>query len=367
MVRTVMQLVNVDLGIGTRQVLSAQITVREQSYPDAESRVALLDRLHIAAAGITNVSHVAIADPSPLASYMPITVRTGDGTPPTRVERRAVMGDYLGLLGIPLLRGRDFNGADRGSPSVVLVSESAAQRIWPDRDAVGQTMRLVENDLARGDTVTVTRTVVGVVADVRQSPTDSILAEIYVPMLQSPPRFATVVTRTARALPAWEPEIRRAARAVDAEMAVSAPRDVDAEREAQLARPRFLIVVFALFGGFATLLGVLGLYTVIAYAVRQREHEIAVRMAIGAGTGSITSLFMREGMVVTAVGLVVGVAGASAVGRLLESQLFGIQATDPVTLAGAAILLAVSAFVAIWWPARRAAATDPVIALWGER
>jgi putative ABC transport system permease protein len=190
-----------------------------------------------------------------------------------------------------------------------------------------------------------------------------VTAELYVPLLQSPSRFVSVVARTPRALPAWGLDLRRVAAAIDPAVAVSSLRDVGAERSEQLSRPRFLIVVFTLFGAFATLLGVTGLYAAIAYTVRQRQHEIAVRMAVGAGRDAITSLFVREGMMVTAFGLAAGVGGALAVGKLLESQLFGIRGTDPLTIGIAAVSLSLAAFLAVWWPARRAASTDPVIAL----
>ena len=366
MARTVTRMLDVEMGLDTRQVVSAQIAMREQSYPDAASRAAVLERLLGAGGEVSGVSRVALANPSPLVAYMPVPARASENAAPVRVERRAIAGDYFDLMGIPLMRGRRFDGSDRGRASVAIVSESAAQLLWPGGDPIGQTLRIVEDDVARRDTVTVTRTVVGVVRDVRQAPTDSLTAEVYIPLLQAPSRFLAVVARTTRPLAAWESDIRRAVTAIDREVAVSNPRDVSLERREQLSRPRFLITVFALFGGFATLLGVMGLYAVIAYAVRQREHEVAVRIAVGADGRSITSLFVREGMIVTALGLIAGVAGAVSVGRLLESQLFGIRATDPLTLAGSAMLLGVAAFLAVWWPARRAAATDPVIALRGD-
>jgi putative ABC transport system permease protein len=366
MVRTVTGLLDVELGLDTRQVLSAQVAVREQSYPDATSRSALLERLLAATADVPQTSHVALSNPSPLVSYNPRPVRVSDDAAPVRVETRAIAGNYFDLLGVPLLRGRPFDGSDRGRAGVAIVSESAAELLWPGADPIGRTLRIVEDAVERRDTVTVTRTIVGVVRDVRQTPTDSMTAEVYLPLLQTPSRFVAIVARTARPLVSWEAEVRRAVTAIDREVAVSNPRDVSAERRDQLSRPRFLILVFSLFGVFATLLGVMGLYAVIAYAVRQREHEVAVRIAVGADGRSITSLFVREGMLVTALGLVAGVGGAMSVGRLLESQLFGIEATDPATIAGATIVLAAAAFVAVWWPARRAAATDPVIALKGE-
>jgi putative ABC transport system permease protein len=366
MVRTISRMLDVELGLDTRQIVSAQVAIREQSYPDAASRAALLERLLNASGEVPQVSRVALSSPSPLVSFMPVPVRASASSAPIRIEQRAIAGDYFDLMGIPLARGRRFGPSDRGRASVAIVSASAAKLLWPGADPIGQTLRMVEDDIVRRDTHTVTRTVVGVARDVRQSPTDSTTAEVYVPLMQAPSRFVTIVARTARPLAAWDSDVRRAVTAIDREIAVSNLRDVGAERSDQLSRPRFLILVFSLFGGFATLLGVMGLYAVIAYAVRQREHEVAVRIAVGADSSAIISLFVREGMVVTALGLIAGIAGAMSVGRLLEAQLFGVRATDPVTLVGATLTLGAAALLAVWWPARRAAATDPVIALRGE-
>ena len=366
MVRTVMRLLDVDLGLETRQVLAAQVTLREQSYPDVASRSTVLARLLAASTELRQVSRVALSSPSPLVSYQPLPVRTGENAAPMRMETRAVAGDYFELMGIPLTLGRAFGSADAGSAAVAIVSASAARLLWPAGDAIGQTVRLIEENLATRDTATVVRMVVGIVRDVRQSPTDSATAEVYVPLLQAPSRFVAVLARTARAAPAWHDDLRRAVTTIDPTMSVRPVQDLDVIRDEQLARPRFLILVFSLFGGFASLLGVMGLYAVIAYAVRQREHEVAVRIAVGANHRAITSLFVREGMAVTALGLIAGIAGAMSVGRLLEAQLFGVAAVDPLTLLGATVVLGTAALAAVWWPARRAAATDPVIALRGD-
>jgi putative ABC transport system permease protein len=368
MVRTVTRLLDVELGVETRQLLSAQVSVREQSYPDVASRSALLARLLAAGAEVRDVARVALSDPSPLVSYQPRPVRATEGAAPVRVGTRAIAGEYFELLGIPVSRGRRFAATDAGdgSSAVAIVSESAARLLWPAGDALGQTLRLVEQNVATRDTMTVVRTVVGVVRDVRQEPTDTLTADVYVPLLQTPSRFVAVISRTTRPAAAWHGDLRRAVTAIDRTLSLRPVEELSAVQEEQLARPRFLILVFSLFGGFASLLGVMGLYAVIAYAVRQREHEVAVRIAVGANERAITTLFVREGMAVTALGLIAGVAGAMSVGRLLESQLFGIRAVDPVTLVGATLVLGAAALVAVWWPARRAAATDPVIALRGD-
>lgn len=132
------------------------------------------------------------------------------------------------------------------------------------------------------------------------------------------------------------------------------------------ARPRFLTWLLTSFASIAALLALVGAYGVIAYAVRQREREIAVRLAIGADPSRITALFLRQGSWILSVGLVVGILAVLAGGRLIESQLFGVTARDPLALAAATAAFAFAGLLAIWWPARRAAATDPALALRAE-
>jgi ABC-type antimicrobial peptide transport system permease subunit len=207
---------------------------------------------------------------------------------------------------------------------------------------------------------------VGVAADVRQSPTDDLLDDVYVPLLQAPGRFVAIVARADVPRPSWLTMLRRVARDVDAELALGNVEEMDAVLAQQLARPRFLAALFSAFGLFAAALGVIGLYAVIAYAVRQREHEIAVRMAVGADSRRIVTLFLRDGAIVVGAGVAIGVVGAVAGGRLLASQLFGVRPADLTTLVASSLMLLVLSLMAIWWPARRASRIDPVNALKGE-
>ena len=208
--------------------------------------------------------------------------------------------------------------------------------------------------------------VVGTVRDVRQIPADEDLADVYVPILQTPGRFAFLLLRTAGAPANWLSPVRAAFRELDPEIAVQGGRPLSITMKEATSRPRFLAWLLGSFAGIAALLALVGAYGVIAYAVRQREREIAVRLAIGADPARITRLFLRQGSWILLAGLVLGLIGVLAGSRLIESQLYGVTPRDPATLAAAVAAFATAGLIAIWWPARRAAATDPAIALRSE-
>jgi putative ABC transport system permease protein len=368
LVRSVVTLLDVDLGVQTAGVVAAPLAVREQSYPQADQRAELYDRLLVSVAGKRGVRAAALSAPSPLESMMPLPVRAAEpaDAAPVRAATRLVGGPYFETVGLSIVRGRAFLESDRLSADpVAVVSESAARALWGDQDPLGRRIVQVERRLPGSDTVLITRTVVGVARDVRQTPTDEEIADVYVPLAQSPARFAAVVLKGTAASD-WLGPIREAVRQVDPEIAVSSVQQLDVAARQQLARPRFLVALFAAFGAFAATLGVLGLYAVVAYAVRQREHEIAVRIAVGADARSIVGLFFREGSVVVAAGLAAGVASAIQLGRVLRAQLYGVQPNDAATLAIVALTLGAAAAAAIWLPARRASRVDPIVALRGE-
>jgi len=209
------------------------------------------------------------------------------------------------------------------------------------------------------------RQVVGIASNVRQTPADGDLADLYVPLPQVPGRFTMLYVRTSGAPLGWVPQLRAAFKEIDPEIPLN-PRPLQAAFDDQLARPAFLAWLLAGFAAVATLLALIGVYGVIAYAVRQREREIAVRIAIGAEPRAITALFVKQGSIVLLAGLVLGVVGAVGAGRTLESQLFGVRPGDPLSLTVTAAGFALAGFFALWWPARRAAGTDPARALQEE-
>jgi putative ABC transport system permease protein len=359
MVRSVVTLLRTDFGIDAAPVLSGSLTLRNNRYPDAPSRAAVFERILARVGSVPGVTAVGLTTSWPVQQPPMFTVGVNGTT--ARVAAHAVTPAYFDALKIALLAGRPFAATDRvGSEAVALVSESLARRFWAGRDAIGQRISLGRTQ--NGPPADPHR-IVGIVADVLQDPADSDRADLYVPMLQGPSRSAFAVIRTSGEPSTWAPEVRAAFRDIDPELALNRARPFQAIVDDLTARPRFFAALLTTFALIAAILALVGIYGVIAYAVRQREREIAVRLAVGADPARITRLFVTQGGMVLAIGLGLGVLGAIAAGRLIESQLVGITPRDPLTLAVAVSAFAIAGFASIWWPSRRAARTDPAVAL----
>jgi predicted lysophospholipase L1 biosynthesis ABC-type transport system permease subunit len=262
-----------------------------------------------------------------------------------------------------LRAGRDFDARDRlGSEPVTVVSESLARHLWAAAAAsVGQRLRIQVDE----DGPPVDHLVIGVVSDVRQSHADPSTLDAYVALQQRGGRFAFIYLEgPTRAT--WEQELRQAVADIDAEVALGAPRPLALGIEQERARPQFLAYLLSTLAALASLLALVGVHGAIAYAVGQRRREIAVRMAVGASGSAVTRLFVRQGLLVLVLGLAAGLLGARALGRVLESQLFGVAPADPRILAGATLAFLTAGVLAIWRPAMRAARVDPASILRGS-
>ncbi len=367
MLRSVSALLHTDLGFSADRVLNASITLRQNRYPDLPSRAAVLERTAARLSSLAGVESVGLITSWPLqpSTAQPIE-RIGESTrATTRAGIHAVNDAYFATVNIQTLAGRSFTSVDRqGSPPVAIVSDSLARRWWPG-GAIGQRVTVPQGQ-ERGRPVPVEREIVGVVRDVRQGPSDVDFGDVYVPLLQAPTRFAFVMVRTAGEPAGWLTPLRSAMREIDPEMALDRVRPLQAGVDETTARPRFLASLLGGFAIVAALLALVGVYGVIAYAVRQREREIAVRLAIGADPSQVTRLFVRQGGAILLGGLALGLVGVAAAGRVIESQLFGVTPRDPIALAGAVAAFAAAGLVAVWWPSRRAGATDPAAALRSE-
>jgi predicted permease len=361
MAETAVRMLQVEFGIRPANVTTTSLALRQRSFPDPGSRVAFYDRLLTRLAAMPGTTSVALGDWWPLQGSRPRRVETGGAMPVVGAANPfAVTTEYFDTLGMTIREGRSFSADDRpGSEPVAIVSQSLAARLWPDRRAIGEPLT-IHSDGA--DEFLTTPIVVGVVNDVRQSHADTDLSDVYLPLAQRAGRFAFVYLRGAWS-PTWESDLRSAVASVDREVAVGPPRALDLGLEQERTRPRFLAYLLTVFAVFATVLALVGMHGVIAYAVKQRQREIAVRLAIGANSRSVTRMFVRHGLVVLGGGIGGGLLGAVALSQVLRSQLHGVRPAEPRTLAAAALMFAICGILAIWWPAWRAASTDPVLVL----
>ena len=276
---------------------------------------------------------------------------------------------YLDAMGLPLIRGRGLDERDvRALPGAVVINQTMARRYWPDRDAIGVRIRA---SMDQGDGEPYPRTVVGVVGDVRHAGLDQEpRAEMYVPFGQY--RFGlsaiTFVVRAQQDPLALVGPVRQAIWSVDADQPVFEIRTMErlVRESSAVLIARILAGALTLFGAVALLLAALGLYGVISYSVAQRTYEIGVRCALGADRRRVLGLVMRQGMSLVAMGMLLGLTGAVAMTRLMESMLFTVSTLDLVSFALSAGTLTFVAFVAILIPAHRAAGIDPLEALRAE-
>lgn len=365
MVRTVGHLTSIDLGFETAQIVRAQFSLPSQPYRDKAALLGFYDRL------LERMdSSAGLADWPSFAQTVrhPIEVeRTeGAGISELRVGVMSVTGAYFQTLGLRLVDGRLFEAADRsGAEPVAVISEALARRLWPDGGAVGSRIRTAEEPSVRAP-LTVWRTIVGVTANVRQTFTDDDLLDVYIPFLQAPNRFASLYLKTDAPLSSWLGHLRTVVAGINSEVAVAASPALAIDANELLARPRFLASLMTGFGVFAALLAVLGIYGVVSYGVQQREREIAIRMALGATAGGVTTMLVRHGAAILAVGMVGGLIAASGVTRMLQAQLHGVGPFDVTTLVVTAAALGSAGLLATWWPARCAARRNPLDALKGD-
>ncbi len=368
MIQSGLRILRVDMGLDTTDVLVGRISLNPRAYPDAASRVAFYDRVAAEASAVPALRGLAFTSSWPLqqAQSRDVGPDAADRKLPARAGLVVVSEAYFNTLSIGLVDGRGFTAADRtGAERVTVVSRTLASRLWPGKRAVGERLLIGNTLAAPPNTPPTSVLVVGVVGDIRHAHTDEDLADAYVPMLQNAVPGAFVYIRAPGDQSVVERELRGLLARVDPDMGLGVPRPLGDILDQQRAGSRFLASLLVVFSSFAALLALIGIYGAIAYTVRQREREIAVRLAVGADGAVITRLFLRQGGLVLSVGLLAGVAGAILLGRVLQTQLFGVQAFDPVIIAAVAVAFGLCGLAAVALPARAAARTDPAIALKG--
>jgi putative ABC transport system permease protein len=366
LIRSFSKLLQAEIGFEPKNLLTLEYRLPRAKYtqPDApwNFHQQVLDRVQ----QIPGVKSAAIV------RGLPFTGNTGPGgialldraAPPAGREPQVLLnlatGNYFTTAQIPLVRGRLFSDEDRAStPLVFIINQTMAKRFWPDQDPIGKQIKILEDD--------VTGSVVGVVGDTKQfGLRDEPTPQLYGAYSQQPIYFATLVIRTTVAPMTLVEPVRQAIWRVDPDQPMWKIRPVELLVERSVADRKFVLALMMVFAALALALTVIGLYGVISYLVSQRTQEIGIRMALGAQVRHIMQLILKYGVLLVAVGVVVGLVAAVVLTRLMAHMLYGVTATDPVTFGAIALLLSFIALAACYLPARRAAHVDPVIALRSE-
>lgn len=362
--RTVRNLQSIDTGFEKQNILLASVSPNQVGYRgerEAQFYDALLQRMRstpgVLAAGFANTSMLSGSSDRNgiVVEGQPVSAES-----PHSAFFNTVSDGYFATLGMPLLAGRDFRPGERGEAAkVIILNETMARRYFGSPQAALGRHIGFSGPQARPD-----MEIIGVTRNAR-----------YIDLREEARNFAFIPVgvgdsgemilhlRTARAPENLAGDVRAAVAALDPTLAVFHVKTLAAQIDDSILDHRLMAMLTTFFGGLATALAALGLYGVLAFTVARRTREIGIRMALGADRSDVVGMVLRQTAAVIASGMIAGLAGAAALSRFLESQLYGVKPLDPVTIAAAAVVLAVSAGLASWLPARRAVRVDPMVAL----
>ena len=373
LVRSFIKLQSVSAGVDTRNVLSVRLSLPAAKYALPGPMITFVDRLLEKVEQLPGVRSVSMGSVLPLSGMNTRADFSIVGRPPVTEEERPaaqnrwVAPNYFRTMGIPLLRGRDFNDLDsRSSQSVVVIDEELAKRHFANQDPLGMHLRV-------GDSGPNAREVeiVGVVGGVKHFNLDEPPTPTYYSPLTQVPQPAlgflingmSLVVRAETEPLLMANQVRREIESIDNDIPASAVRTMDDLLAASVAPRRFNLRLIEIFAAAALVLAAMGLYSVIAYTVVQRKHEIGIRMALGANASEVFKHVLREGLLLTIFGEAAGLTTAFITTRFLSRLLFGVTPTDAVTFVSITVVLAAVAVVACYIPARRATSVDPCLAL----
>ena len=366
LVRTFYRLLASDGGFRPEHVLTFQVSLPSTQYPDREAIARFYQRALPGIRSVAGVDSVGITEAVPMGGpteggVMRIVGRTyRKGEPPPIVNYTVISPGLFSAQGTPILRGRDFVDSDvLSAPAVTIVNRALARQYWPNEDPIGKQVLVPSQK--------VPATIVGIVADIKHSsPREIPGAEMFEPYTQNVwPSLALmqVVIRTRVAPDTVIAGARKAIYQVDPGVAVAKVSTLATLTGTAVAGERFSMLLVGSFSLLAVFLAAVGIYGVISYSVVQRTREIGIRVALGAQRGQIFGLIIRHGLMLSALGIVIGLAAALCMGRLLTSFLYDVTSTDPLTIVSVSLFIAAIALGASLLPARRAASINPVEAL----
>ncbi|MGH9935731.1 MAG: ABC transporter permease, partial [Blastocatellia bacterium] len=365
LIRSLQRLQAVDPGFNSADLLAMSVSLPAQRYQPARL-AAFGQQLREWLQALPAVQSVAVASDLPLnysssASQFELegqpAVSDGQGI---RMYRHSVTPQFFSTLGIPLVKGRDFTADDHANaPGVAIVSEAVAQRYWPNENPLGKRLR-------PGGAPGAWLSIVGVAREVKyrglpQNPNTD--PDVFFPLPQAPRRDLSLVMRSHVDPASLVAAVRGELKKLDPDLPVYSVTTMAELVADRMAQARFSATLLGLLGALALALAAVGNYSVMSYAVTQRTRELGVRMALGAQARDMLRLIIGQGMKLALTGVLIGLGGAFALTRMLQTLLFGVTATDPLTFAGIAVLLTFVALMACYLPARRATKVDPLVAL----
>jgi predicted permease len=372
LIRSLSVLRHVNPGFDASRLLTLEVAIPSTKFSEPMQQVRYFDRVLDQVRGLPGVQSAGLIDSLPLSggSHQPVSVEGRPVVPMAdqpEVDVRLISPGYISAMHIALLSGRDIDQSDvQGRPGAVLISQSFAKLFWPNENPIGKHLTLYFfRDLPR--------VVVGVVADVKLDALNETrpTPALYTPLAQVAPTTGgtwhsfglNLAVRTNADPLNVASMVANSIREVDAEVPLLNIQTMEESVSASLSPQRFTMLLLVVFAGTALLLAAAGIYGVMAYMVTRRTQEIGVRMALGAAASDVLRLVIGQGMWTTAIGVAIGIGGAFALTRTMQSLLFGVSTTDPMTLAGVVLLLAAVSVFACWVPARRATKVDPLVAL----
>jgi predicted permease len=373
MLRTLWNLLNVDAGFDRSRLVTFRIVLPQATYK-APERPAFFNRLLDHLQQVPGVQAAAVmnglpplrdvnANDTDFEDIVPSPQDQNQGPPENVDYWQIVSHRYVQTMGIPVVEGRSFEASDGQGTPVVMVNETLARTFFRDRSPIGRRLKP-----GFGDKIP-WLTIVGVVKDVKQggiaakTGTELYLLADQLPVLGFGAANMHVVLRTALPPSSLAPTIQGIVRSMDAALPIVGLRTMDEVFVETVARPKFIALLLGIFAALALLLAAVGAYGVLSYLVTERRQEIGVRMALGADRGAVLAMVMRQGLMLTGIGLVAGLVGAVALTRLLESLLFGVRPADPATLVTGAVFMTLVSLAACFVPAHRATRVDPIVVL----
>jgi len=365
LVRSFSKVLDVKPGFDAQNVLTLRMSLPNAQYDKATKVAAFYDNVIARVTALPGVVHAGAAYQTPFTpgadnSVFSIRGRQANpGDPPPHADYAFVSSDYFKTIGLPILKGRDFQPSDMRAGnyfapnSVAIIDEELAKRFWPNGDALG-------GGISWSNTGPYA-TVVGICATAQlKDLTEEAKGTFYLPAYVG---LSTLVVRTSGDPRPLTPAIREQVLAVDPNQPVYDVKTMDERVAVTLETRRFAVVLLSVFGALALVLAAIGLYGVLAFAVSQRTREIGIHMALGARARDVLLMVIRQGMSLVIFGVVLGVAGAFVLTRLMRSLLFEVGPTDSLTFVLVSLLLAAVGFIACYVPARRATKVDPLVAL----